>query len=853
MLSRASVVVAFICVASSVAALELSFDFEAGLPDDASIAGDVVIERTVVHGGEQALRVAPGAEITIPVSDESGFGTVSMWVYDSGLALDEEQATTRLFGPLWGLANRGNQYLCFGLIYAPYLAGNDSYGWISTAEGGWGSRRYARSPRSEGWHRWQFAVNNETEIIVTVDGVEATGFDTITSRFFEGFNGIYLRGSTDLAEPLIVDDIEVTWQAEPLTERLLPLPGETRALEDVSPLPLRGELRGQHPRLFFTADDIADIQARCKTTHARFFERLISGADSYLNQMPPTASSEVANDQLMQQWGWWRLQTLAFAWIATGDARYGEHAIEWMEIFASWEHWGSGEETDQSMGAANMLTGMACAYDWCWELMTDEQRERFRDKIYEQVQRICWLGFKDPTTASYWKQDHQNNHMHHRLSGLLLGALAVHGEVPEAEGYASFAADQCRLVSEAFPPDGSSHEGPGYMAFGYSYVIRCFDALRHCTGVDLFAATPGIAKTPIFRAHVLTPGFDGVFNFSDDGGGTYYFNHYLFRAASEYQDPAAQALMEKAYEASPGSFTYFPWDILWYDADLQPQPLEEIARAAWFNDIEIATYRTSWTDPDALAVLLKCGPYGGHLLNEIEEGWVNVAHDHPDPNHFMVFWRGVMWATDDGYPRQRKAGENHNIILVDGEGPAHRGTGWTQPIDGMGEMGRIDTFIDRDGLFAVRGDASEYYDGVRRAVRWLAVVDDRYVVICDYLAADQARRFEWLMHSGAQWREVAPNGWLLVQEDEQLHLQFAYPTELSARVEEDHREGSDAMRLVAAPVQAAAEDWFVAVMSMEEVAVRAMPEGGAMVVELGDRDGTIRFDLASGEVTRDAE
>ena len=46
---------------------------------------------------------------------------------------------------------------------------------------------------------------------------------------------------------------------------------------------------------------------------------------------------------------------------------------------------------------------------------------------------MCWRGFMAPKTAGYWKGDHQNNHRHHRLSGLLLGALVIHGEAPEAE------------------------------------------------------------------------------------------------------------------------------------------------------------------------------------------------------------------------------------------------------------------------------------------------------------------------------------------------------------------------------------------------------------------------------------
>ena len=848
-ISVAGVLTALAAFASIAPGQSLECDFEQGLPENASCEGDVALQQDTVHSGKQALRVAKGAEALIPIADEDGFGTVTMWVYDSGLSLEGEAAKARAYGPLWGIANSQEQRLCFGLLYAPYLAGNDSYGWISTAESGWGSRRYARSTRSPGWHEWTFTVNNETDIVVTVDGNEATGFDIMTSKYFRGFSGIYLRGSQELDEELVVDDLKVSWQREPLTERVRPLPGEKREPPDGLPLALKPELVGKHPRLFFVADDIPELRRRCGTTHTDFFERLISGADSYLEQMPPAAAGQCSNDQDMQQWGWWRLQTLAFAYVVTGDERYGRKAIEWMEIFASYEDWGRGGEANQSMGAANFLTGMACAYDWCYDLLSDEQREQFRDKLLWQVQEMCWRGFMDPQTAGYWKGDHQNNHRHHRLSGLLLGALAIHGEAPEAEAYASFAAEDCRQVAEALPPDGSNHEGPSYTAFGFSYVVRCFEALRHCTGIDLFATTAGLEGIPHFRAHTLTPGFAGCFNFGDSGTSTYYFNHYLLKLASEYQDPAAQALMKAAYDASPESFIYHPWNILWYDADLAQTPLDEIPTWRYFDDLELATYRSSWTDPDALAVLFKCGPYGGHRLNELAEGWVNVAHDHPDANHFMLFWHGQMWALDDGYPKQQKAGENHNLVLVDGKGPLQRGGGWLQPIANMASMGKIDQVIHEEGLFAVRGDATNYYPTVSAAFRWLAVVRDRYVVICDHLESDEPRTYQWLLHSDAEWSRPEPAQFGLEKGGHRLHLQFALPSELEAEVEQDVLEGQDRGHVLrASPPEAGQRARFVAVFGMDEApTVTASESDDGVVLRIGE-ELELSFDVNSGEV-----
>ena len=202
------------------------WDFESGLPPGAATRGEVALQSAIVRG----------AELLLPLATEDGFGRVSMWVCDPGPNLTADQAKERLFGPLWGLSNSADERLCFGLLYAPYLSGNDSYGWISTAENGWGSRRYARARRSPGWHRWTFEVRNETGTEVSPDGEVASGFDTMTAKFFRGFPAIYLRGAGDTDEPLIIDDIEADHRSEPLAERTRPLPGEKRKAPELGSL-----------------------------------------------------------------------------------------------------------------------------------------------------------------------------------------------------------------------------------------------------------------------------------------------------------------------------------------------------------------------------------------------------------------------------------------------------------------------------------------------------------------------------------------------------------------------------------------------------------------------------------------
>ncbi len=192
-----------------VAAQPAPVGFEEGDLGGWQAAGEIAITEERAHEGRRCLRIDPGAEAALPLAPADGSGRVAFWVYDSGLRREGAAATEYAFGPMWGLTNTAGNRLVFGIVYAPFLDGNGSYAWVSTAQNQWFDRWDSQVRRAEGWHRWEFSVTASNEIRVTVDGaVEATGFQAGPSRFDKGFSGVFLRAAADLGEPLFVDDIE---------------------------------------------------------------------------------------------------------------------------------------------------------------------------------------------------------------------------------------------------------------------------------------------------------------------------------------------------------------------------------------------------------------------------------------------------------------------------------------------------------------------------------------------------------------------------------------------------------------------------------------------------------------------
>ena len=150
-----------------------------------------------------------------------------------------------------------------------------------------------------------------------------------------------------------------------------------------------------------------------------------------------------------------------------------------------------------------------------------------------------------------------------------------------------------------------------------------------------------------------------------------------------------------------------------------------------------AVFRGDWSE-EATYMLLR-GEHG----RAREQG---LGHEHADETSFLIYAAGEMLALDAGYINfsnhlKVNAGRNHNLILVDGEGP---------PLDFLlGESidGGNDAFIER--FFT--GDSLDYaevaaaYENVdfRRRVMF---VGKEYFVISDQVRDGVSHQYEWRLH-----------------------------------------------------------------------------------------------------------
>jgi hypothetical protein len=528
---------------------------------------------------------------------------------------------------------------------------------------------------------------------------------------------------------------------------------------------MQPELKGKHPRLYFTKEDIPEIRRLALGPRQFFLERTKASFGYLVGQDVP--AGELGWKQYL--YGYWGLFGMDMLYVVEGDQKYADTAKKW----AMWlvkDHWWVRDD----LAPMDALSGLSVTYDVLYDQFSEEERQAIRQSIFEGVQYISKRFFRD----DYWTQDCQNNHMHNRIHGLANGSFAIYGDDPsmDVQPYADLAIAMIHNVVKWLPEDGSQHEGPGYWNFGHNWVVRMVHLAEHVTGEDIASQNTHFSNSHYFRIYMTAPGFNTSFNIGDGSTDLGDTLTTVCRSIAEAKDPYGTAVLQRWMEDDAQSFyRYPPWGLLWYDYTIRPKPIAEMPLYRFWPDLEMFSIRGSWQD-DAVGLVFKCGPPGGHKMQKLRgENWVNVAHDHPDQNHFLLFAYGKMMAEDDGYP-DPKLTRSHNTIVVDGKGQRREGEAWQQPFpyEQTGHM--KDLFLCGDTAYTA-GDASRLYEGTQKFVRHLAFVGGQYVIVMDDLvgAGGTEHAFEWRLHKDGTWSQPGPGRFAVADGDVTLDVAFLAP------------------------------------------------------------------------------
>lgn len=186
---------------------------------------------------------------------------------------------------------------------------------------------------------------------------------------------------------------------------------------------------GNHPRLFFTEEDIPLLRERAKTTHNEIWQPIIEYVDTIVSQSqsPPLIPPTTISDPHWRNFGN-DLIALAFTCVITDEALYCNTALDYMLTMADWNIWG--ENGSRDLGLAHSLIGNALAYDWLYSYMTQEERVTVRNQLAQKAQEmyVASAGNRVAGWLNWWRTSYMQNHYWTNNNALGIVSLALANE-----------------------------------------------------------------------------------------------------------------------------------------------------------------------------------------------------------------------------------------------------------------------------------------------------------------------------------------------------------------------------------------------------------------------------------------
>jgi hypothetical protein len=564
---------------------------------------------------------------------------------------------------------------------------------------------------------------------------------------------------------------------------------------------MRPELKGVHPRVYFTDEEIAGLKQRARTTHRELWQRALTKVRA-LTVEPPAPPAQARRVQNEVGLG---IAEAALAYRIEGDRKYLDAAKKYMDAAVRYEVWGyKNNKPDVDLAAGHLLYGLGWGYDLLYHELSPKERQRYRAKLTRQA-RLMFDYFKPKAGRTY---AYSQNHVFIPVAGLAIAAYALYDEEKDAPRWAALARAIFDRVLATYSTDGYYYEGFEYWIFSTPWLVHYLDAHAHATGEDLYDH-PGLRQSFRYVAHSMLPGTTDVFDFGDiwegletrarrgkdyertrPGGHLESNYNLLYRFAARFRNPEAQGVAQWLADAGQVNAEE-AWSLAWYDAALPAVPVDKQPTWHHFPDHEVVYWRSDWSSR-ATAFAFKCGPPEGHhtaaLLDRFPDWRLSAGHAHPDAGSFIVFAHGAYLTGDSGYAGVPLTA-HHNTVLVDGHGQGREGRGhdaWDDvPYERLNQTEITEVKVDGSSV-RILGEVTAAYMpdlGLARFVRRFEYAKDAGFTITDTLQADRRVAFTALIHADSAITPAGERGHRIEAGDAALSILVEAPRDARMKVE----------------------------------------------------------------------
>ncbi len=425
---------------------------------------------------------------------------------------------------------------------------------------------------------------------------------------------------------------------------------------DIPPLP-----KENHPFVYFTIDEFEQIKERIeREPYRKWADSLKKRVESYVKN----PDAKLTHTKRMQ-----RAKELAFAYWIFNDSKYAELAVDYLLEFQDNPKFKQGD--NYPIKYARILFDGCASYDLLYGYL------QFRPAVNQEIRRRLAKGAQ----ASYnftpiWYSHLKNNWGIRQYSALGLASLALADCVDEYSPAKWWSKTEKSLdehfKSQITPVDGGFCEGSSYLAYSADLHLPYSHARFRATGDNLLMRGY-MKRLHHWAVDVIMPDGNGPM-FDDSSNSRFQFEQLCMNS----DDPE---LYRWAYLKSGGTHAGINLVDAICNYDDSPAPREPDSPSSRFlPEAGNMIFRSEWG---------KGAVYGLFLGENGQARIKGGGHEHNDVGSFHIFAHGEWLYLDGGYGgwttnHRINTPDNHNMILVDGKGPAS--------VEVMGE--RLGTFGD---------------------------------------------------------------------------------------------------------------------------------------------------------------
>jgi hypothetical protein len=548
---------------------------------------------------------------------------------------------------------------------------------------------------------------------------------------------------------------------------------KTRVFETATAKEMLAGCPRVHPRLLVRADGLAAFRNRVGNLDAAV--SIVNAAKTQLDKSLPSelqaapqriGTNKVETEKLASdsskdfgQRVFQAVFSLSAAYLITGDEQYAQTAICWALRVASWDR--AGPTGKNNFGDMSCMDAMVTAYDSCYPLLSDAQKQILRNGIHARAGHFFqnWTNRLEAALA----EEHAWQHI---LFSGIQAAFATLGEIDDAEEWLSYAYEVwlARAPTEGLS-DGGWTVGLGYFDVETESLRSIPLFFQKLTGVNLF--NQAFFRNNLYYVIYAQPPHsysDGFGDGHEKGKGLpdndlAYIESLAARLGDPYASWYANKCREKTGRKKPG--VQEDWNGLVRGSADKPPPWTgrfALPQARAFRETGIVEMHTDLANTENdVFVSFRSSPWGSY------------GHAHADQNTFNVLAGGERLFYSSGYKVAEldphvlgwyKHTAGHNGVLIDAKGQTY----------GSEAYGWIPRYLHGEHITYCVGDASGAYDakpkikgkqqgpelrtslptgdaGLTRFRRHVALLRPSTIVVYDELTANHEADWSWLLHS----------------------------------------------------------------------------------------------------------